>query len=183
MVPVCGVRTGAVTGNPSGYGHGMADTARPCPECGGSGRLGGCQDLFHALLALDHERRQPWGSHHALNVACFTLQHPGRVATGVLEGERRLIATFLDGGLDAVHELTAQLVRANRRGHRPAASAMPSVGPTPRESRGAARPMTIEDVAVDGTFPADGYPERMHAWASWIAGAPGAGRTNELGTA
>lgn len=34
--------------------------------------------------------------------------------------------------------------------------------------------MTIRDVVVDGTFPADGYAERVHAWAEATLAAWGA---------
>ena len=60
-----------------------------CPECGAAGGGGSCLAQFHALLALDHQRLQPWGRYHGLNVACFLLQHPSTVTTTVL-GEQHL---------------------------------------------------------------------------------------------
>lgn len=41
-------------------------------------------------------------------------------------------------------------------------------GTPPSEARTTRIGMTIHDVAVDGTFPAAGYPERLRRWAQWI---------------
>lgn len=46
-----------------------------CSECGAAIDLRSCEELFHRLLALDHQDEQPWASFHALNVACYALQH------------------------------------------------------------------------------------------------------------
>lgn len=55
-------------------------SARRCPECGA--RLAGdddsCATRFETLLALDHSRRQPWGSRHGQAFAAFALQHPSQ---------------------------------------------------------------------------------------------------------
>jgi len=53
----------------------MADR---CKEGGAPTDSTSCEELFHCLLALDHQHEQPWASFHALNVACYTLQHPPR---------------------------------------------------------------------------------------------------------
>jgi hypothetical protein len=49
-----------------------------CTQCGA--RLDpsepNCADRFSELLALDHSRREPWGSRHGLAFAAYTLQHP-----------------------------------------------------------------------------------------------------------
>ncbi|MGO4860282.1 DUF5946 family protein [Arthrobacter sp. 2MCAF14] len=142
----------------------MGDETASCIECGASGRLGNCGDLFHALLALDHQRLQPWGRFHGLNVACFLLQHPSQVPTGASGGLWQMITTFLAGGVDAVNQLESDRVRSNRRGGRP-----PLVFESP-PSRTSAPSVTIEDVSVDGSFPASGYERRMLEWASSIAG-------------
>ncbi len=47
-----------------------------CSECGAAIDSRSCEELFHRLLALDHQDEQPWASFHALNVACYALQHP-----------------------------------------------------------------------------------------------------------
>jgi hypothetical protein len=144
----------------------MSHQGMPCPHCGASGRFGSCADLFGALLALDHERRQPWGRFHSLNVACYLLQHPAEASESVLAGQWQIVRTFLDGGLDAVEELTRARVRSNR-------DARPPAPPTPAPKAPDRHPeVTIEDVAVDGTFPAEGYEARMRRWAESVADRP-----------
>ncbi len=86
----------------------------------------------------------------------------------MLDGQRELLGHYLAGGLDAVHARQVQLVRANRHGKRIPDAASPAVAPH-GATVGA---ITIEDVALDGTFPADGYEQRMHAWVRSIAGEP-----------
>ena len=44
-----------------------------CDQCGAP--VADCVERFHALLALDHSRAEPWGSRHGLAFAVFTLQH------------------------------------------------------------------------------------------------------------
>src|SRR6476660_6084771 len=53
-------------------------TCRSCPECGAPypNDAVTCEARFHALLALDHSRREPWGSRHGQAFAAFALQHP-----------------------------------------------------------------------------------------------------------
>lgn len=139
--------------------------SKSCDECGATGRGGPCSEAFMTLLALDHERRQPWGEYHALNVACYLLQHPSQTKGRSLSGHWQIVDTFLAEGLGAVHALTTRAVRRNnaRAGQGPAIGGMsvPELTSLPL--------MTIEDVAVDGTFPAHGYPERMLCWAQATA--------------
>jgi hypothetical protein len=49
-----------------------------CPECGAmySEERDSCAARFEELLALDHSRREPWGSRHGQAFAAFALQHP-----------------------------------------------------------------------------------------------------------
>lgn len=136
----------------------MTAETTACAECGASGLLGTCAGLFDALLALDHQRLQPWGRYHGLNVACYFLQHPSRSPTSALGGQWQMVTTFLAGGLDAMNALQASLVRSNRNGARPW-----NFDPPPARSSMAV--VTIEDTAVDGTFPAAGYEQRMLSWA------------------
>jgi hypothetical protein len=145
--------------------------AEPCRECGASGRWGSCEELFLTLLALDHERKQPWGRYHALNVACYLLQHPSRATESVLAGQWRMIHAFLSNGLEAVDGEVARAVRENghrrdgrrltagAREHAPAPAVMPET--------------TIESVSVDGSFPALGYEQRMVRWAAATADSRG----------
>ncbi len=56
-----------------------------CPECGAAYQAAGdsCGARFDALLALDHARREPWGSRHGLAFAAFALQHPAAHAASL----------------------------------------------------------------------------------------------------
>lgn len=145
----------------------MADR---CPECGASTDSTSCEELFHRLLALDHQHEQPWAAFHALNVACYTLQHPSTTKASHLAAQYKVVAVFCDDGLSGVHALTAS-ARA-RNSHR---SRTPGVDPFDVGSRGlpAAAPprsftTTIHDVAVDGSFPASGYADRVAAWTEAV---------------
>jgi hypothetical protein len=133
----------------------MTDKATECAECGASGRLGTCAELFDAPLALDLQRLQPWGRFHGLNVACYLLQHPSRTPASALDGHWHMLTLFLTEGLDAMNALQAGLVRANRHGARP----WSAFDPPP--ARSVAATMTIEDTSLDGTFPAAGHEQRM----------------------
>jgi hypothetical protein len=137
----------------------MTDEPTVCAECGASGRLGTCAELFHALLALDLQRLQPWGRFHGLNVACYLLQHRSEPLASALDGHWHIVTVFLADGLDAMNALQAELVRANRHGARP----WNAFDPPPAHS--AAATVTIEDTSLDGTFPAAGYEQRMLGWA------------------
>ncbi|UWM48762.1 DUF5946 family protein [Streptomyces carpaticus] len=137
-----------------------------CVACGAPGGGVECQELFERLLALDHARREPWGSLHGVVVACFLLQHPGHPLAG--SGDHgpwwAMLRAYLDGGRDGLGALTQALRRSNshRRHGRPQWPAVPAV-------REGAAPtgfgVTIADVAVDGSFPAAGYEDRVRAWA------------------
>lgn len=138
-----------------------------CAECGAPVDLRSCDDLFHTLLALDHARQAPWGPLHGVSVSCFLLQHASRLPADDGAMARALLRAYLDGGLDDVNQLVAHARHANS--HR--------VKGTPsRAFRGAPPPhryapptrfsVSIADVAVDGTFPASGFAERVTAWAA-----------------
>lgn len=139
----------------------------PCPECGAEN----CAELFHAVLALDHSRRPPWGPLHGVTVACFLLQHPSRLPAANRARTWAIAHTFVTEGLDAATRLTERARRANshrNREVRPENTEAPAAPP-------ATFGVTIADVAQDGTFPADGFPERVRAWAvatvsAWEAG-------------
>ncbi|GAA1682962.1 DUF5946 family protein [Fodinicola feengrottensis] len=123
------------------------------------------EELFHALLALDHSRQPPWGPLHGAVVAAYVLQH--ETATRIPRDDQRLetLRAFVGGRLG---EFTAGLVRRNSHRRPPSAKRTASaelVGP-PRGFT-----VTIADVAVDGTFPADGYEDRLRAWATDVLSA------------
>lgn len=141
----------------------MCDEPAACAECGASGRFGTCAMLFHRLLALDHQRLQPWGRFHGLNLVCFLLQHPTQTSAAEADGQWPLVSSYLSGGIDALHRLEADRVASSRRGGKP------WIGVDPAPRRTSSPVFTIEDVSVDGSFPASGYEGRMSAWASSIA--------------
>jgi hypothetical protein len=133
-----------------------------CPECRAAQQFGTCVELFHELLARDHERKLPFAAWHTLNVAGYLLQHPGTTSENVLAGQWEVARRFASHGLDGVHAIVKGAVRRNS--HRAAnKTAAPSTAlEAPVMSHLPA--VTIEDVSVDGTFPAEGYEERMTAW-------------------
>jgi hypothetical protein len=132
-----------------------------CAECGASGRFGDCAQLFQVLLALDHQRLQPFGAFHGLNVACYLLQHPTQARDGIDAEHLELVATFLEGGLASAQLRERERVRLNRQQR--LASSRRSVPPRVHRST-----FTIEALSVDGTFPAEGYAERMERWAGSV---------------
>lgn len=133
-----------------------------CPECGAAQKFGTCKQLFLELLARDHERKQPFARWHALNVAGYLLQHPLTTSPSVLSGQWEMARRFADDGLDGVNAIIKGAVRRNS--HR-AASRNSRRLVTPEAPAMQCRPkLTIEDVSVDGFFPAEGYEERMRAW-------------------
>ena len=106
-----------------------------CDECGAPTNEVTCAELFDRLLALDHSRRQPWGSLHGEAVACYFAQHTNapRAPRDVAPLMARLEAFVAD-----------------------------------EERRECTQTTTIHDVAVDGSFPAAGYQERLEQWARSI---------------
>jgi hypothetical protein len=144
----------------------MATGAGLCPECGALMDPRSCDDLFHALLALDHSRQAPWGPLHGVSVSCFLLQHPSRLSTGDGATSWALLRAYLEGGLDAVNRLTGQARRGNSHRVRGRPSrVVHDAAPPHRDTPPSLFSVTIEDVAVDGTFPAAEFPERVRAWA------------------
>ncbi|WP_026400446.1 DUF5946 family protein [Actinomadura rifamycini] len=130
-----------------------------CPECGGPGP---CDDLFQELLALDHSRREPWGPLHGVSVACFVYQHPSRLVSAPPFGWTILDA-FLRDGRAGAERVVSGFRRANshRRREGPATGARAPSGTPPARFA-----VTIAEVAGDGTFPADGFPDRVREWAA-----------------
>lgn len=132
----------------------------PCAECGARS----CEDLFHALLALDHSRQEPWGPLHGVSVACFLLQHPSRLPADRGARAWAFLRAYLDAGLDEVNKLADRARRDNSHRGGPARAARDA--PPPRAAPRSRFSVTIEDVAVDGTFPAAEFAERVRAWAA-----------------
>ncbi|WP_199809877.1 DUF5946 family protein [Streptomyces sp. NRRL F-5126] len=155
-------------------------SCEPCPECGAPMDPldpRSCDELFHALLALDHSRREPWGPLHGVSVSCFLLQHPHRLPADGGAMARALLRAYLRGGLDEVDRLVGQARRGNSHRVRGTPSRVVRDAAVPHCD--ASRPrfsVTIQDVAVDGTFPASEFTQRVEAWAAaavdaWRRGA------------
>jgi len=133
-----------------------------CEECGArySSPDESCARRFDELLALDHSRREPWGSRHGQAFAAFALEHP------------RTHPRSLDAAWDSLYRIyclneVPAVVFAARREN-------PTARPVaPRPSRQpTAFAVTIADL---GEFEAEGYPAALDAWcraalAAW--GAP-----------
>ncbi len=70
-----------------------------CPECGSAWPNGiTCRDHFEQMLAWEFEYPEVNTVHH-LTVVCYHLQHPSLYSPEGLRGAMRLLAEFLDGGL------------------------------------------------------------------------------------
>lgn len=133
-----------------------------CPECGAAYQAAGdaCAARFDALLALDHARREPWGSRHGLAFAAFALQHPAAHATSLDRAWAALHRVYVVG--EPAARVFAALVA------RPGAPP-PEWRTPPRPPRPACAPaVTIADLA---DFAAPTYPGRLDAWcrASLVA--------------
>lgn len=139
----------------------------PCAECGAPMDPRSCDELFQTLLALDHARQAPWGPLHGVSVSCFLLQHPGRLPTDDGGTAWALLHAYLEGGLDEVNQLVGRARRGNS--HRAKGSPAPAVRDAALPHRDAPPSrfsVTIHDVAVDGSFPAPEFTERVKAWAA-----------------
>jgi len=71
-----------------------------CPECGATYSEEGdsCAARFDQLLALDHSRREPWGSRHGQAFAAFALQHPVIHEASLDRGWAALWRIYVAGG-------------------------------------------------------------------------------------
>jgi uncharacterized protein DUF5946 len=139
-----------------------------CAECGAVYTTNGdsCAARFNALLALDHSRREPWGSRHGQAFAAFALQHRTTYAASLDRAWAALHRIYVDG--EAAERVFDRLV--TQRGGMP-----PEWSTPPRPSRQVAAPsITIADLA---DFEPDTYPEHLDAWcraslAAWGARLP-----------
>ena len=127
-----------------------------CPECGARYATDGdsCQTRFEQLLALDHSRREPWGSRHGQAFAAFVLQHPVLHARSVERAWAALYRIYVHG--EAPHAVFASFrpSATARGGARPRVPALP-IG------RAAAPRVTIVDLA---DFAPETYPASLDGW-------------------
>ncbi|HZE07658.1 MAG TPA: DUF5946 family protein [Gemmatimonadaceae bacterium] len=143
-------------------------TSHSCPECGAryTNADDSCAARFDALLALDHSRREPWGSRHGQAFAAFALQHPATHPKSLDSAWEALYRIY------CLNERPA-LVFADLRAHRAKRSSGVEVPPRPTE--GAKSPtVTIADLT---DFAAATYAERLDAWyrsalVAWGANVP-----------
>lgn len=138
-----------------------------CEECGAP--ADSCEALFHELLVHDFSGQPPWAPLHAVAVACYFFQHPARLAGEAPAFYWALLHVYLQEGADALAH-RAQLARRRNShrfgGHTPTAGDFPGAPPFPQVVDPPRRyAVTIEDVAVDGSFPAEGYGDRARRWA------------------
>jgi hypothetical protein len=127
----------------------------PCRGCGAVYETGaeGCGARFDTLLALDHSRREPWGSRHGLAFAAFALQHPDRHPPAVVERSWQLLYLVYEEG-QRVERVLQGLARS---GKQPSAWKVPPLPPR----RPARFDLTIADL---GDFEAVSYPDKLDAW-------------------
>lgn len=111
------------------------------------------QVAFEVLLALDHSRRPPWGPLHAVAVSCYLLQRT-EVQIGSDDSRLEILRAFLAGGRPSLDAKVASLRGPDRRTSTGLALDVP-----------AGFDMTILDDSVDGSFPAEGYEQRVRQWA------------------
>ena len=142
-----------------------------CDECGAATAIKPCAEHFSELIALDLSRIQPFAEHHGLNVACYLLQHPSRSPESALPVQWLAVTTFVHEGLDAMRRLQQRAVERNS--HRKSQAPYADIAPADPDRPTAPFSVGIEDVSVDGTFPADGYQLRMRLWAEAVVGPKG----------
>jgi len=128
-----------------------------CAECGATWRdpEDACAARFDRLLALDHARREPWGSRHGLAFAVYALQHPSR-----FPATSRVAAVDLLAGVYRRGEDPAWAVRRLRTamaGRKPASGTPDASVPHPRDGF----PVTIASL---GTCEAETYATALDAW-------------------
>ena len=130
-------------------------TEKRCTECNAlyASDTDSCAARFDRLLALDHSRREPWGSRHGQAFAAFALQHPLRFAAS------------LDSAWNALYRiycLEQPPVRVFAAIRAAGSRAVVDAGVPPRPTVPATFPtITIADL---GDFPASDYPSQLDAW-------------------
>ncbi len=127
-----------------------------CADCGATyGDKGvDCAARFAALLALDHSRREPWGSRHGLAFSAYVLQHPKHHVRPVLERAWLMLYAVFVTGRDP-SDVARALGRSGKVTPNWGAPPLPAEGP-----RGAFT-VTIADL---GAFQEASYPALLNQW-------------------
>jgi hypothetical protein len=129
-----------------------------CPQCGApsSGVPDACRRRFEELLALDHSRREPWGSRHGLVFAAYAIQHPADFPRAVLERSWLALFRVYVRGDDPSR------VFAALRSRPPGAAPDWDVPPLPAAPAGGNHfERTIADLAPSDVA---GYASRVDSW-------------------
>ena len=126
-----------------------------CEQCGARYESldDSCAERFQTLLALDHSRREPWGSRHGSAFAAYTLQHPAGLERGALERCWVMLYRIWIAGDNPDY-----VARTLRQGAQPTwnVPALPPEATVPRRER-----ITIADL---GEFEAETYASQLEAW-------------------
>ncbi len=124
-----------------------------CPECGAryADPHQSCTARFEVLLALDHSRREPWGSRHGQAFAAFALQHPSRYPRSLDQAWTALYRIYVEGE-------SARRVFESLRGR---ASIPASTVPVRPEHP---RAWPLVTIATLGDFAAETYPGGLDRW-------------------
>ena len=126
-----------------------------CTQCGATYEGDNtCESRFNELLALDHSRREPWGSRHGLAFAVYALQHPSSFDKATLDRSWLILYRVFVAGNSAPMLLHA-LVK------NPALAASIDVPPRPSISSTQHPRITIADL---GNFEAIRYATRLQDW-------------------
>jgi hypothetical protein len=126
-----------------------------CPECGACYPPGAdsCAVRFEQLIALDHSRREPWGSRHGQAFAVFALQHPIRYSASVDHAWHALYRVYV------LEEAAAHVFASMRvRSHEKTAPVMVPTRP--------AKPVSLPAVTIAdlGDFHATDYATALDRW-------------------
>lgn len=126
-----------------------------CPECGAcyATESDSCAARFEQLLALDHSRREPWGSRYGHAFAVFALQHPIRYSASVDRAWHSLYRIYV------LQEAASEVFASMRSGRHEKAA--PPMLPTRPPLAGSLPSVTIANL---GDFAATDYAAALDAW-------------------
>lgn len=129
-----------------------------CQQCGAmyDDADDSCAARFSSLLALDHSRREPWGSRHGSAFATYTLQHPADQPRDLLERCWTMLQRIWVAGDDPQFVVRTLRGVENGRPHSWTVPPLPVDATEPRRPR-----VTIADL---GEFDAASYPSQLEAW-------------------